>query len=46
MVNGDAALGMTFDTVIDSGLFHVFDESRARYVSSLAVVCGPAAPAS
>jgi len=32
-------LGMTFDTVIDSGLFHVFDdEARLRYVSSLASV--------
>jgi len=30
-------LGLTFDTVIDSGLFHVFDdENRARYVASLA----------
>jgi SAM-dependent methyltransferase len=30
-------LGRTFDTVIDSGLFHVFDdEARARYVASLA----------
>jgi cyclopropane fatty-acyl-phospholipid synthase-like methyltransferase len=32
-------LGMTFDTVIDSGLFHVFDdEGRGRYVASLAAV--------
>jgi SAM-dependent methyltransferase len=32
-------LAMTFDTVIDSGLFHVFDdEGRARYVTSLAAV--------
>jgi SAM-dependent methyltransferase len=32
-------LAMTFDTVIDSGLFHVFDEEdRARYVTSLAPV--------
>ena len=32
-------LGMTFDTVIDSGLFHVFDdEGRAGYVASLASV--------
>ena len=32
-------LGLTFDTIIDSGLFHVFDdESRARYVQSLASV--------
>ena len=30
-------LGRTFDTVIDSGLFHVFDdEARPRYVASLA----------
>lgn len=35
-------LGLTFDTVIDSGVFHVFDdESRARYVASLASVLGP-----
>jgi SAM-dependent methyltransferase len=37
---GDAlrleALGRTFDTAIDSGLFHVFsDPDRARYVASL-----------
>jgi cyclopropane fatty-acyl-phospholipid synthase-like methyltransferase len=32
-------LGLTFDTVIDSGLFHVFDdEDRERYVASLASV--------
>jgi SAM-dependent methyltransferase len=32
-------LGMTFDTVIDSGLFHVFDDdARARYAASLASV--------
>jgi SAM-dependent methyltransferase len=35
-------LGRSFDTVIDSGLFHVFDdESRARYVTSLASVLRP-----
>jgi SAM-dependent methyltransferase len=35
-------LAMTFDTVIDSGLFHVFDdEDRARYVTSLATVLRP-----
>ncbi|HEX3426626.1 MAG TPA: class I SAM-dependent methyltransferase [Acidimicrobiales bacterium] len=35
------ALG-TFDTVIDSGVFHVFDdEARAHYVDSLAAVTGP-----
>jgi SAM-dependent methyltransferase len=33
------ALGMTFDTVLDSGVFHVFDDrDRARYVTSLASV--------
>jgi SAM-dependent methyltransferase len=32
-------LGLTADTVIDSGVFHVFDdESRIRYVASLASV--------
>jgi SAM-dependent methyltransferase len=32
-------LGVTFDTVIDSGLFHVFDDDdRARYVASLGSV--------
>ena len=32
-------LGISFDTVIDSGLFHVFDDQgRARYVTSLASV--------
>ena len=32
-------LGRTFATVIDSGVFHVFDDaSRARYVTSLATV--------
>jgi cyclopropane fatty-acyl-phospholipid synthase-like methyltransferase len=32
-------LGLTFDTVIDSGLFHVFDDAdHARYVTSLASV--------
>jgi SAM-dependent methyltransferase len=35
-------LGLTFDTVLDSGLFHVFDdEDRARYVESLAAVLAP-----
>jgi SAM-dependent methyltransferase len=43
---GDAldlsALAMTFGTVIDSGLFHVFDDgSRARYVASLAALLEP-----
>jgi SAM-dependent methyltransferase len=37
-----AELGLTFDTVIDSGLFHVFDDDdRARYVASLASVLRP-----
>ena len=32
-------LGLTFDTIIDSGVFHVFDDAdRARYVASLASV--------
>lgn len=35
-------LGLSFGTVIDSGLFHVFDDdNRARYVSSLASVLRP-----
>jgi SAM-dependent methyltransferase len=35
-------LGLTFDTVTDSGLFHVFnDDDRARYVTSLASVLRP-----
>ena len=35
-------LGPGFDTIIDSGLFHVFDdESRVRYVTSLASVLRP-----
>src|SRR5262249_40321647 len=35
-------LGLSFDTVIDSGLFHVFDDTdRARYVASLASVLRP-----
>jgi SAM-dependent methyltransferase len=35
-------LGLTFDTVIDSGVFHVFDDAgRARYVASLASVLEP-----
>jgi cyclopropane fatty-acyl-phospholipid synthase-like methyltransferase len=37
-----ADLGQSFDTVIDSGLFHVFDDdNRARYVTSLAAVLRP-----
>lgn len=32
-------LGKTFDTVIDSGLFHVYDDDdRARYVAGLASI--------
>jgi cyclopropane fatty-acyl-phospholipid synthase-like methyltransferase len=35
-------LGLTFDTVIDCGLFHTFDDDgRARYVASLASVLPP-----
>jgi SAM-dependent methyltransferase len=35
-------LGLTFDTVIDSGVFHVFDDDdRARYVASLGSVLEP-----
>ena len=35
-------LGLTFDTVIDSGVFHVFDdEARVGYVASLASVLRP-----
>jgi cyclopropane fatty-acyl-phospholipid synthase-like methyltransferase len=35
-------LGLTFDTVIDSGLFHVFDDhDRTRYVTSLASALRP-----
>jgi len=35
-------LGLAVDTVIDSGLFHVFDDAdRARYVTSLASVLPP-----
>ena len=37
-------LGRTFDTVVDSGVFHVFDDGdRARYVASLATVMKPGA---
>jgi SAM-dependent methyltransferase len=35
-------LGLTCDTIIDSGVFHVFDDAdRARYVTSLASVLDP-----
>jgi 2-polyprenyl-3-methyl-5-hydroxy-6-metoxy-1,4-benzoquinol methylase len=38
------ALGRTFDSALDSGLFHTFDdEARARYVGSLAAVVRPTA---
>jgi SAM-dependent methyltransferase len=37
-----AGLGLTADTVIDSGVFHVFgDHDRARYVASLAAALRP-----
>lgn len=37
-----AVLDETFDTVVDSGLFHVFDDAgRARYVSALHAVLRP-----
>lgn len=37
-----ADLGLTFDTVVDCGLFHVFeDDGRSRYVPSLASVLRP-----
>lgn len=37
-----AGLGEEFDTVLDSGLFHVFeDDDRARYVESLATAVRP-----
>ncbi len=37
-----AQLGQSFDTVIDSGLFHVFsDEDRVRHVASLATALTP-----
>ena len=36
---GLGRLSLTVDTVIDSGVFHVFgDDDRARYVASLAAV--------
>jgi cyclopropane fatty-acyl-phospholipid synthase-like methyltransferase len=38
------SVGERFDTVLDSGLFHVFgDDDRARLVESLAVVTDPGA---
>jgi cyclopropane fatty-acyl-phospholipid synthase-like methyltransferase len=34
--------GLEFDTIIDSGVFHIFsDEDRPRYVASLAAVLRP-----
>lgn len=46
-VVGDAldltALGRTFESVLDCGLFHTFaDDERARYVDGLAAVVAPA----
>jgi cyclopropane fatty-acyl-phospholipid synthase-like methyltransferase len=39
-----ASIGEQFDTVLDSGLFHVFsDEHRATYVESLKAVTRPGA---
>jgi SAM-dependent methyltransferase len=36
------SLGATFETAVDSGLFHVFsDEDRPRYVASLAAALRP-----
>ncbi|HUJ67774.1 MAG TPA: class I SAM-dependent methyltransferase, partial [Acidimicrobiales bacterium] len=36
------SLGEVFDTVVDSGLFHVFDDAgRARYVTALAAILRP-----
>jgi SAM-dependent methyltransferase len=36
------SLGLTFDTIIDSGVFHVFDDSqRSQYVTSLGSVLRP-----
>jgi SAM-dependent methyltransferase len=36
------SVGVEVDTIIDSGVFHVFDdEDRARYVASLAAVLRP-----
>ena len=35
-------LGQVFDTIVDSGLFHVFDDaSRARYVASVHAALRP-----
>jgi len=37
-----ADLGLAFDVIIDSGVFHVFDdEDRTRYVTSMASVLRP-----
>jgi SAM-dependent methyltransferase len=39
---GLVTLGAAFDTVVDSGLFHVFDDAaRARYVTALSAVLRP-----
>src|SRR5262249_58823484 len=38
------SLGEAFDTVIDSGVYHIFDDTdRLRYVASLEAVTGPGA---
>jgi cyclopropane fatty-acyl-phospholipid synthase-like methyltransferase len=38
------ALGEKFNTVVDTGLFHVFDDAdRPRYIESLRAVMGPGA---
>ena len=37
-----ATLGQVFDTIVDSGLFHVFDDgARGRYVTALKAVLRP-----
>jgi SAM-dependent methyltransferase len=37
-----SSLGQTFDTIADTGMFHIFDDGdRARYVTSLASVLAP-----
>lgn len=41
-VLGIDSLGETFDTILDSGLFHVFDDSaRSRYVAGLHLALRP-----
>ena len=36
-----ATLGEAFDTIVDSGLFHVFDDRPARYVTAVQAVLRP-----